>query len=83
MGMSELIYFSANSHYYHFALVFGNNIIGPVPVMVLSRNRVDAKEQNKMCLVISFEFNLVEPGPFKPIQESWPLFKRCTCIQTI
>lgn len=55
MRMSELIYFSANSHYYCFALIFGNDIIGPGPVMVLSRNRVETKQKMKLS-VTAFYF---------------------------
>lgn len=53
--MSELIYFSASSHYYCFALIFGNDIIGPGPVMVLSRNRVETKQKIKLS-VTAFYF---------------------------
>ena len=54
MGMSELIYFSANSHYYRFALVLGNDIIFPVPVMILSRNRGNQTKNKTFCYCFLF-----------------------------
>lgn len=56
MGMSELIFFPANSHYYSFALIFGNYIISPVPVMVLSRTGMENKQKLTKLFVIAVYF---------------------------
>lgn len=47
----SLFFFPANSHYYSFALIFGNYIISPVPVMVLSRNGMENKQKLKLFVI--------------------------------